>query len=98
MIKAGGFDSNFRRVEDIDFAVRLALAGGHFIGSAEPIFIQYATESLDKAPEKNLEAELQLVEKHKDYLQSKNRYIYAKKWPLLRYHHFKGRASLKTPS
>ena len=84
----GGFDPDFRRVEDIDFAVRLALANGHFIGCPEQLFIQHATEATDKAPEKNRDAELKLAEKHKEYLQSVNRYTYAKKWPLLRYHHF----------
>lgn len=85
-----GFDPKFRRVEDIDFAIRLALAGGHFIGCPQQLFIQHATEGTDKAPEKNRDAELQLAEKHKDYLKSVGRYTYAKKWPLLRYYHFKG--------
>jgi len=86
----GGFDPDFRRVEDVDFAIRLALAGGHFIGCPETLFMQYATTGNDKAPEKNKDAELQLAEKHKEYLQSVGRYIYAKKWPLLRFYHFKG--------
>lgn len=86
----GGFDLDFRRVEDVDFAIRLALAGGHFIGCPEQLFIQHATKAADKAPEKNRDAELQLAKKHKDYLKSVGRYTYAKKWPLLRYHHFKG--------
>ena len=88
---AGGFDAAFRRVEDVDFAIRLALAGGHFIGCSQSLFIQHATDAPDKAPEKNRDAELQLVEKHQAYLRSRKRYIYAKKWPLLRYYHFKGR-------
>jgi len=87
--KIGGFDPSFRRVEDIDFAIRLALAGGHFIGCQEQLFIQYATTGEDKVPEKNRDAEIQLVEKNADYLKSINRYYYARKWPLLRYYHFK---------
>lgn len=87
----GGFDSNFRRVEDIDFAVRLSLAGGHFIGCPEPLFFQHATQAGDKAPAKNLKAEIQLAEKHKSYLQSVGRYEYAKRWPLVRYYHFIGK-------
>ena len=85
----GGFDPNFRRAEDIDFAVRLALAGGYFIGCPQQLFIQYATIGNDKAPEVNLDAELQLAEKHKVYLESEGRYNYAKNWPYLRYYHFK---------
>lgn len=85
----GGFDPALRRVEDVDFAIRLALASGHFIGCPEKLFIQYATDTTDKSPEKNYAAEIQLTEKYKDYLISVKRYYYAKKWPLLRYYHFK---------
>jgi len=87
--QVGGFDPAFRRVEDLDFAVRLSLAGGYFIGCPEKLFTQHATEGNDKSYEKNLEAELQLAEKHQDYLKSKNRYYYATQWPRLRYYHFK---------
>lgn len=86
--QTGGFDPAFRRVEDVDFAIRLALANGHFIGCPEKLFIQHATNAQDKAPEKNLAAELQLAEKYKDYLVSVGCYEYAKRWPLIRYHHF----------
>ncbi len=88
--EVGGFDPSFRRVEDVDFAVRLALAGGHFIGCPEKLFIQHATQGGDKAPAKNMEAEIQLAEKHKAYLQSVGRYEYARRWPLVRYYHFQG--------
>lgn len=89
-IEVGGFDPHFRRVEDVDFAIRLGLKGGHFIGCTEQLYIQYATQAQDKSPAKNLESEIQLAEKHKDYLKSVGRYEYAKKWPLIRYHHFMG--------
>ena len=88
--KLGEFDEDFRRVEDIDLAVRAALAGGHFIGTPEELFLQYATEANDKAPIKNLEAEQQLARKYKDYLTKKRRYHYALLWPKVRYHHFMG--------
>ncbi len=84
----GGFDPSFRRVEDVDFAVRLSLAGGHFIGCPEELFLQYATEAGDKSPEKNMQAEVRLAEKYKDYLISSKRYEYAKRWPIIRYNHF----------
>lgn len=85
----GGFDKNFRRVEDLDFSVRCALKGAHFTGGPQKLFLQHATESSDKSHEKNLEAELQLVEKHKAYLQSRKQYHYARQWPQIRYSHFK---------
>lgn len=84
-----GFDESFRRVEDLDFAVRCALEGACFVGCPEKLFIQYATESSDKSHDKNLEAELKLVEKHKMYLEGKNRYVYAREWPKIRASHFK---------
>jgi glycosyltransferase involved in cell wall biosynthesis len=87
----GGFDASFRRVEDLDFAVRLALAGGHFIGCPEKLLLQHASSGQDKAPHKNLEAELQLVEKHRHYLEKKGRYLYARLWPRIRYYHFCGK-------
>lgn len=86
----GGFDESLRRVEDVDFAIRLALAGGHFIGCASPLFLQYATVAADKTPRANLDAELRLVEKHSAYLKRHDRYDYARAWFLIRFYHFNG--------
>lgn len=85
----GGFDARLRRVEDVDFAIRLALAGGHFVGTKEPLFTQYATVGADKSPEANRDAEVALAQKHRAYLESVGRYHYASRWPLLRYWHFR---------
>lgn len=84
----GGFDPSFRRVEDVDFAVRLGLHGAHFVGCPEMLFTQYATTGSDKTPEANLEAELRLLDKHRRYLNAKRRFTYAKAWFQFRYHHF----------
>ena len=86
----GGFDNDFQRFEDLDFAIRLALAGTHFIGCPEPLFIQHSTEASDKTQEKNLESDLLRVDKHKDYLQSVGRYEYARQWPRIRFYHMTG--------
>ncbi len=85
----GGFDPALRRLEDVDFAIRLALKGGHFIGCPEQLFIQYSTDAPDKSAERNLQAEQNVATKYKQYLQSKGRFDYAWRWPLLRYFHFK---------
>mgnify|MGYP000029312033 CR=1 FL=1 len=85
----GGFDESLRRVEDADFAVRLSLKGGVFIGTKKLSFIQYSTQAKDKSYEKNLESEQILIRKHQNYLKSVNRFYYALHWPKLRYWHFK---------
>lgn len=87
----GGFDQKLKRVEDVDFAIRLAKMGGHFIGTTESLFLQHATTAVDKSPEENLNAEQRLVKKNKAYLLSIDRYFYALHWPKLRYWHFKRR-------
>ena len=87
----GGFDPELRRVEDADFAIRLALMGGHFVGTTQPLFVQHSTSGTDKSPERNLEAQQRLACKHKAYLESVDRFDYAKRWPKLRYWHFKRR-------
>ena len=46
----GGFDPQLRRGEDTDFAIRLALAGGHFVGIAEPLVTQWMTRTSGKEP------------------------------------------------
>lgn len=85
----GGFDPALRRVEDVDFAIRLALAGGHFIGTRAPLFVQYPSAGADKRPEANRDAEVALAEKHAAYLKKVSRYYYATHWPRLRYQHFR---------
>lgn len=89
--EVGGFDPALRRVEDADFAVRLALLGGHFVGTTEILFVQYATAAPDKSPERNLEAQQRLVSKHGDYLKKIGRLDYARRWQMLRYCHFSRR-------
>lgn len=84
----GGFDTSLRRVEDVDFAIRLALAGGHFVGCRQRLFLQYATFASDKTPRKNLEAELRLIHKHAAYLAGRGRYGYAQRWFSIRFYHF----------
>jgi len=89
-VAAGGFDEKLRRVEDVDFAIRLALQDGCFIGTEQALFLQYSTDAQDKSPEKNLTSEQLLIEKYKDYLNSKGLFEYAYNWPKLRYYHFSG--------
>src|SRR5262245_23210731 len=87
----GGFDPNLRRLEDVDFAIRLALRGGHFVGTTERFYVRHMTAGAEKSAESDLAAQSALAEKHRVYLQSIGRYHYARRWPKLRYWHFKRR-------
>ena len=84
-----GFDAKLRRVEDADFAIRLSLLGGHFIGTVESLFVQFSTNAPDKSYERNLEASQLIAHKHRTFLEAVHRYYYALHWPQLRYWHFK---------
>ena len=86
----GGFDPALRRVEDVDLAVRVALKGGYFVGCPEKLFIQYATVANDKTAQKNLDAELALLDKHAHYLKSCGSYHYSRRWFYIRYLYFSG--------
>lgn len=61
---SNGFDESFRRCEDADFAIRLALAGGHFVGVPEPLVLQRMTGTEDKSLDKLRQLTLQLHDKH----------------------------------
>jgi glycosyltransferase involved in cell wall biosynthesis len=90
-VAVGDFDSELRRVEDADFAIRLGLMGGHFVGTHQILFVQHSTNASDKSPERNLEAQQRLACKHKAYLESVGSFEYAKRWSRLRYWHFSRR-------
>lgn len=90
----GRFDPDFRRVEDAEFAIRLARRGGHFIGCPEKLYIQHASVGADKSSKMNFEAEIKMIEVNRDYLEPRNRYHYARNWFRFRYHHFAGETGL----
>lgn len=80
-----GFDPAFRRSEDTEFCVRLALAGGHFVGIAEPL----VTQTLTKTGEKNLDTELgyvlAMLEKHRDVFDGQGHYLFCRNWVETKY-------------
>lgn len=89
--RIGGFDPVFRRVEDLDFAVRVAVHGGCAIGTRETLFTQYATQGSDKSAYANYEAELRLIDKHRAFLEARGQYGAARRWFGVRYRYFAGR-------
>jgi glycosyltransferase involved in cell wall biosynthesis len=70
----GDFDSQFRRCQDLDWAVRLALLGGHFVGCPQALTHQYVTATEDKAQTKPLEYSLLLKKKYRTFLSSRGLY------------------------
>jgi GT2 family glycosyltransferase len=85
----GGFDPRQRRLEDVDFAVRLALCDGHFVGTTARLYTRHMTGGAEKSAEADLAAQSALADKHRIYLEGIGRYQYALRWPRLRYWHFK---------
>lgn len=84
----GGFDTAMRRQEDVDFAIRMSLKGGHFIGIPEPVLTQYSTDGNEKSARIEFESFLRLLDKNKDYLIDTDSYRYMRLWSEMRYRHF----------
>jgi GT2 family glycosyltransferase len=70
----GGFDSSLRRTEDTDFNIRLAQAGGHFVGLAQPLVDQYMTKTFDKSLADEHHYNIILLAKHKNLLKNPAQY------------------------
>ena len=86
-----GFDPKQRRLEDADFAIRLALSGGYFVGTPERLYIRHMTGGSDKSAQAVFDSQVYLAQKYSHYLRSIGLYRYALHWPRLRYWHFKRR-------
>lgn len=87
-VDVGGFDESMRRQEDADFAVRLALRGGHFIGTPELLLQQYSTTGSEKNARTEHESLKRLLDKNRGYLQEKGLYDYMLGWSEIRFSHF----------
>jgi len=76
----GGFDPSFRRSEDTEFNVRLAKAGGHFVGIAEPLVSQTMTYALEKRLSEELHYALLILERHRDLFDDAHQYNFCRQW------------------
>ena len=93
----GGFDENFRRHEDTDFNVRLALAGGHFAGVSKPLVVQTVTATGDKAVDVERRYSFQLIERYRDLLEGWNWYDFSRRWTGMKYAMLEGGAKSALP-
>ncbi len=76
----GGFDPSFRRSEDTDFNIRLAQAGGHFIGIAEPLVIQNMTKTSEKSLRDEYYYMQCLLHKHREFIEQEGKFDFSLTW------------------
>jgi len=76
----GGFDPSFRRGEDTDFNIRLAQAGGHFVGIAEPLVIQTMTKTSEKSLRDEYNYMLRILYKHREFIVQEGQFDFSLVW------------------
>lgn len=76
----GGFDPSMRRSEDTDFNIRLAGAGGHFVGIGRPLVIQTMTRTSEKSLAEEYRYMLLLMEKHRAIMDREGQYLFCRRW------------------
>jgi glycosyltransferase involved in cell wall biosynthesis len=76
----GGFDPRLRRAEDTDFNIRLAEAGGHFVGIARPLVMQTMTSTSEKSLEDEYRNMRLLMEKHRALMDRAGQYAFCQRW------------------
>lgn len=87
-LRVGIFDTQMSRQEDVDFGIRLAIKGAHFIGIKQPVITQFTSSKDYKTAKVEYQSSLYLIEKYSDYLNSKGLYEYMKLWIKIKYQHF----------
>jgi len=76
----GGFDPALRRGEDTDFSIRLAEAGGHFIGLGQALVIQHMTKTAEKSLAEEYRNLILLMEKHRPIMEREGQYVFCRHW------------------
>lgn len=76
----GLFDESLRRSEDTELNIRLALAGGHFVGIAKPLVTQTMTLTTEKHLTEERSYTLQYIAKHKAFLDEIGIYEFCRRW------------------
>jgi GT2 family glycosyltransferase len=76
----GGFDPKLRRGEDTDFNIRLAEAGGHFVGIGRPLVVQTMTRTSEKSLAEEYRNMLLLMEKHRAIMDQEGQYVFCRRW------------------
>lgn len=87
----GGFDADFRRSEDTDFNIRLAMAGGHFVGLDKAMVLQTMTKTTEKSLADEHAFQLKLMEKHRQFMDREGQYDFCRDWFILKQAWLQGR-------
>ena len=75
-----GFEPTRRRSEDTDFNIRLAEAGGHFVGIGRPLVVQTMTRSSEKSLAEEYRNLVLLMRKHRNIMDQKGQYAFCCSW------------------
>jgi glycosyltransferase involved in cell wall biosynthesis len=76
----GGFDPEFRRMEDTDLSIRLAEMGGHFAGIAVPLVKQTMTKTSEKSLQEEYVYNSMMLKKHHILLEREGQYDFCRRW------------------
>ena len=79
-VSVGGFDPVFRRSEDTEFNIRLALSGGHFVGIEQPLVNQTMTQTSEKSLDDEHRYLLLMLDKHQLLMRKAGQYEYCLQW------------------
>ena len=88
-LEAGGFDKRFRRSEDTDFCIRLAIKGAHFVGIKKHLVLQRMTKTSDKSINIEFKYANLLLKKHQDFINKNGNYKFCVYWQKIKYSFYK---------
>lgn len=81
----GGFDESLRRGEDTELVIRVALAGGHFVGIASPLVTQVMTRTSEKSIGEEHRSFVRIMDKHRDFVAANGDYGFCCRWIEVKY-------------
>jgi glycosyltransferase involved in cell wall biosynthesis len=94
----GGFDGSLRRGEDTELVIRLALAGGHFVGIARPLVTQVMTRTSDKSLTEEYRSFARIMDKHRDFIAANGNYEFCCRWTEAKYAWLARRWNVSVPA
>ena len=80
---------DFRRSEDTDLNIRLALNGAHFVGIRKPLVLQNMTKTSDKNLDIEFKYTTQLLKKHRNFINKYSSYNFCSAWLKIKYLFYK---------